>query len=60
MRNKILNEFNTIKIIVSGREYKPRHVYCDVNNKPFDPTYPFNEYGKILFPEKFRKEYFVS
>ena len=57
MRNKILNEDNKIKIIVSGRNLRPHHVYCDVNGKPFDPTYPYNVYQKNLFPEGFRKEF---
>jgi hypothetical protein len=60
LRNKLFNEKNSIKIIVSGRNFKPHHVYCDINNKPFDPTYPHNEYQKLLFPEGFRKEYLVS
>jgi hypothetical protein len=59
LRNKLLNEFNSIKIIVSGRNLRPHHVYCDINGKPFDPTYPYNEYQKLLFPEKFRREYVV-
>ncbi|MBK8393668.1 MAG: hypothetical protein IPL26_00235 [Leptospiraceae bacterium] len=57
LRNKLLDENNKMKIIVSGRNFRPHHVYCDVNGLPFDPTYPYNVYQKVLFPEGFRREY---
>jgi hypothetical protein len=50
-------------IVVSGRASRPHHVYMIVTipdlakDFPIDPTYPKNEYGKVLFPEKFRKIY---
>lgn len=49
------------KIIVSGRNSNPHHVYpiAFINNEwiVFDATYPTNKYNQILYPETFRKIY---
>lgn len=52
-----------IYICVAGRNNKPHHVYPMVdlpgilNGFNVDSTYPKNEFGKPLFPEKFFKKY---
>lgn len=48
------------RIIVSGRNQKPHHIYPEFFWNgfwiPFDATYPkINNFGKRLFPEKFRE-----
>lgn len=54
-----------IYICVAGRNDKPHHVYpmADLpgvfTNLNLDSTYPQNEFGKPLFPEKFFKKYYL-
>ena len=52
-----------IYICVAGRNQKPHHVYPMIDlpgvlsGYRVDPTYPKNELGQSLFPEKFFKKY---
>jgi hypothetical protein len=57
LRNNVFNEKNVIKIIVSGSKNFPTHIYCEINNMPFDPFCEFSSIGESTFIEKFRKEY---
>jgi hypothetical protein len=69
-RNNCLGEKNKLNIVVSGQKTSkrlvktilgemlmnyPHHIYLEVNEMPYDPTYPENEYGKKLFDEGFRE-----
>jgi hypothetical protein len=52
------------RIIISGRDIKPHHIYSEFLDNlkntwiPFDATYQKNIYGKVPYVEKFRKIFY--
>jgi hypothetical protein len=52
------------RIIISGKTFKPHHIYAEFLDQlkntwiPFDATYKKNQFGKYAYVEQFRKIFY--